>query len=84
MENEKIISSRRKFLKTAATLAGATLGYSLLKSSQFVLYGAEPEDKNVPWYGIGIDIEKCIGCGTCAKTCKIENDVPQEPFFFRS
>ena len=27
---------------------------------------------------------RCIGCGTCAKTCKIENDVPPEPFFFRS
>jgi tetrathionate reductase subunit B len=84
MENERVRPSRRKFLKSAATLAGATLGYSLLKSSQFLVYGAEPEDKSLPWYGIVIDISKCIGCGNCAKACKNENDVPKEPFFFRN
>jgi tetrathionate reductase subunit B len=84
MENAKINSSRRKFLKSAATIAGATIGYSWLKSSQFLLYGAEPKDETLPWYGIVIDIEKCIGCGSCAKACKNENDVPKEPFFFRN
>ena len=84
MENEGVKPSRRKFLKSAATLAGATLGYTWLKSSQVLLYGAEPEDKTLPWYGIGIDIQKCIGCGICAKACKNENDVPKEPFFFRN
>jgi tetrathionate reductase subunit B len=84
MENERVKPSRRKFLKSAATLAGATLGYSLLKSSQFLVHGAEPEDKSLPWYGIVIDISKCIGCGNCAKACKNENDVPKEPFFFRN
>lgn len=84
MENEKVKSSRRKFLKSAATLAGATIGYTWLKSSQFLLYGAEPKDESLPWYGIVIDIEKCIGCGNCAKACKKENDVPIEPFFFRT
>jgi hypothetical protein len=61
MGTEEIKSSRRKFLKSAATLAGATLGYSWLKSSQVLLFGAEPEDKSLPWYGIAINIEKCIG-----------------------
>lgn len=84
MENEKIKTSRRKFLKSAATLAGVTLGYTWLNSSRFVLYGAEPKDETLPWYGIVIDIEKCIGCGSCAKACKLENDVPKEPFFFRN
>jgi len=84
MGNEGIKSSRRKFVKSAATLAGATMGYAWLKSSHFLLYGAEPEDLSLPWYGIGIDIEKCIGCGNCAKSCKKENDVPLEPFFFRN
>ncbi len=35
-------------------------------------------------WGMGIDIEKCIGCGRCAAACKLENNVPEEPFFFRT
>ncbi len=84
MDNERVKPSRRKFLKSAVTIAGAAIGYQWLKSGQYLLYGADPEDKNVPWYGIVIDIEKCIGCGSCAKSCKMENDVPKEPFFFRN
>jgi tetrathionate reductase subunit B len=84
MENERVTPSRRKFLKSAATLTAATLGYSMLKSSRFLVHGAEPEDKTLPWYGIVIDISKCIGCGNCAKSCKNENDVPKEPFYFRN
>jgi Fe-S-cluster-containing dehydrogenase component len=83
MGNERMISSRRKFIKSAVTIAGATIGYSGIKSSQFLLHAAEPKDKSLPWYGIVIDIQKCIGCGNCAKACKKENDVPIEPFFFR-
>lgn len=37
-----------------------------------------------PVYGMGIQINKCIGCGRCVEACKIENDVPREPFFFRT
>ncbi len=84
MERKEIKSSRRKFIKSAATLAGATIGYSLLKSGTYLIYGKEPEDKDLPWYGIVIDIHKCIGCGSCAAACKNENDVPKEPFFFRT
>src|ERR1035437_6334880 len=84
MGNEKIKTSRRKFLKTATVLAGAAIGYSWLKSSQILLFAAEPKDESLPWYGIVIDIQKCIGCGNCAKACKNENDVPAEPFFFRT
>jgi Fe-S-cluster-containing dehydrogenase component len=35
-------------------------------------------------YGMGIQIDKCIGCARCMEACKIENGVPQEPFFFRT
>src|SRR5512135_2959526 len=84
MENERIKASRRKFLKSAALIAASSFGYKWLGSSGFLAYGAEPENKNLPWYGIVFDIEKCIGCGKCARSCKIENDVPQEPFFFRT
>jgi len=40
--------------------------------------------KNDRYYGFGFDIEKCIGCGKCASACKTENDVPTEPFYFRT
>ena len=36
------------------------------------------------WWAMFIDIEKCIGCGLCAKACKEENDVLDEPFYFRT
>ena len=84
MGNEKINSSRRKFLKSAVAIAGATIGYQVLKSSPVLISAAEPKDESLPWYGIVIDIQKCIGCGSCAKACKNENDVPVEPFFFRT
>jgi len=36
------------------------------------------------YYGMGIEIDKCIGCNRCVEACKVENDVPREPFYFRT
>jgi Fe-S-cluster-containing dehydrogenase component len=36
------------------------------------------------WWGMVIDIEKCIGCGQCVRACKIENDVPLDDGMFRT
>lgn len=36
------------------------------------------------WWAMTIDIDKCIGCGRCARACKTENDVVDEPYYFRT
>ncbi len=36
------------------------------------------------FYGMGIEVEKCIGCNRCVEACKAENHVPPEPYFFRT
>ncbi len=85
MGTKRMNSTRRNFLKKSAALAGTILATSALEPFSAIIFAAgKPEDSSKPWYGIGIDIEKCIGCGMCAKSCKLENDVPQEPFYFRS
>ena len=35
-------------------------------------------------WGMIVDVEKCIGCGACVRADKAENDVPLEPFYFRT
>jgi ferredoxin len=32
------------------------------------------------WWGMIIDIDKCIGCGNCVRACSKENDVPEGYF----
>ena len=50
------------------------------------LVGAPPGDYDPTkhWYGMGIDTAKCIGCNRCVEACKAENDVPQDPYYFRT
>ncbi len=80
--------SRRKFFKISSVLAGSALIYSIIKP--FNTFGGvtflskSKDDDREHWYGFGFDIDKCIGCGNCANACKTENDVPREPFFFRT
>jgi len=35
-------------------------------------------------YAMGVDPARCIGCGRCVEACKTENNVPREPFYFRT
>jgi tetrathionate reductase subunit B len=37
-------------------------------------------DRNQHWWGMLLDIDKCIGCGSCVRACANENDVPEGYF----
>ena len=79
------MKSRREFLKAAAIAGGSVLVSSMFRPFNAVVFAAnEPANPTDIWYGIGFDIAKCIGCGRCANACKSENNVPREPFFFRT
>ena len=84
MAIKKNNTTRRNFLINSGALIGGVVATTLIKPFNSVIIAAEEPKAELPWYGIGIDIEKCIGCGKCANACKNENDVPREPFFFRN
>ncbi|MFZ0890590.1 MAG: 4Fe-4S dicluster domain-containing protein [Candidatus Binataceae bacterium] len=77
--------NRRAFLRTVGASALRVGLFVGLLPSRWVLAaienGGEAEKKR---YGMGLDIDKCIGCGRCMEACKTENNVPREPFFFRT
>jgi len=78
-------SSRRSFIKKSAAAAAGTIAISsLAEPFNILLFAGDPPTDGGPWWGIGIDISKCIGCGLCARACKTENNVPQEPFYYRT
>lgn len=77
-------SSRRKFMKATVAAAGTLVLSSVTKPFNVLLMASDPPPEEGPWWGVAIDITLCIGCGLCARSCKMENDVPEEPFYFRT
>ena len=82
---EAYINERREFLKGAIIFfsAGglmAGLGHEA-RGAETAQTGYNPADH---LYGMGIQIDKCIGCNRCAVACKAENNVPDEPVYFRT
>lgn len=78
--------SRREFLGEAGRVLLLTATAS--SALEYVLAGrpqdAPSYDTAEHWWGMAIDIHKCIGCGLCVRACKTENDVPLESAYFRT
>ncbi|MDO9039652.1 MAG: 4Fe-4S binding protein, partial [Lutibacter sp.] len=76
MGTERKVNNRRKFFQTSAALVGGTLLYSLIKPFEALVQDKAEEPKiakaDLPLWGMGVDVEKCVGCGKCAEACKIE------------
>lgn len=80
---------RRDFVKNLLLSVASLLSLGFRKASKqpgkvMAWLEGGGYDPNEHLWGMGVDIEKCIGCGRCADACKTENDVPREPFFFRT
>jgi Fe-S-cluster-containing dehydrogenase component len=77
---------RREFLKKSGKLivltSAAAIAWDALRSGR--PEAAPNYALRDHWWGMAIDIEKCIGCGNCVRACKTENDVPLEPYYFRT
>lgn len=79
MSIEKQNHNRREFIKSCLYILPATTILPIRALIAQLKY--DPDKHN---YGMGIDINKCIGCGRCVQACKTENEVPDEPFYFRT
>lgn len=75
---EEISEERRAFLRSCSLLA------SLLLPALEGEAAETPEKSSGHYYAMGVDVDRCIGCGRCVEACKTENDVPREPFYFRT
>jgi Fe-S-cluster-containing dehydrogenase component len=73
---------RREFLKACGVGGPLLLGVISLPDLLDAQEGAQEVDARL--YGMGIDVQRCIGCGRCVVACKTENDVPLEPEYFNT
>ena len=87
------VLDRREFLKRCWAAGGVILAVVELDGSPGQAaqpaQGAAPAasaayDATTHFYGMGVDVSKCIGCGRCMVACKTENNVPAEPQFVRT
>jgi Fe-S-cluster-containing dehydrogenase component len=74
---------RREFVESLAAACATGLplliGALQIPALEAQQAGAAYDPKG-HWYGMGVDIDKCIGCGRCANACRTENDVPEGAF----
>ena len=80
--------ARRRFLKIlvrgslfSGLLGGLATRPWAVRMAQAMKTAAPKEEQH---FGMGIQIDKCIGCGKCVEACKTENNIVDEPYFFRT
>src|SRR5690349_17198385 len=83
----KQVSRRNLLTKIGATLAGIAtmpLARTAKAAVQKVLVStgaAKGYDPTKHKWVMAIDANRCIGCGSCAEACKLENHVPEGPYY---
>src|SRR3954466_411821 len=79
MDMTQDLTRRNMFEIGGEILIIATVGASLAQ----IAGAEEPPDSYKTadhWWGMIIDIDKCIGCGNCVRACSNENQVPKGYF----
>lgn len=74
--------NRRRFLKGLILFISARGVLSNLGGDRDAK--ADAYNPKNHYYGMGIEVDKCIGCGKCVDACNAENDVPKAPFYKRT
>ena len=77
-------TDRREFLKWALKFPAGALVVGGAASTLWAKDESGAYRAQDHYYGMGIQVDKCIGCGRCAAACKTENKVLPEPYFFRT
>lgn len=67
---------RRVFLTTCALAAPAVLGPVAVSAQSGEGIESDGYDPTEHYFGMVVDVAKCIGCGNCTEACRTENDVP--------
>ena len=71
-------------VETFSSVGGKLLVIASVGATFEQITGAEPPPDTYKmadhWWGMLIDIDKCIGCGNCVRACSNENQVPKGYF----